>query len=194
MYPLPPMQNGGKEEQMKNSKKTKQVAETTYTYYRWDEELKKEVPVNITTGQDRVTEEYIILLNEMDHETALSERYEYENRDYGIENQKNKFDAVPDETVGDPIENLGTRKTDPSYFLEKDKEVINFKVEQLLMLMQELTPQQIDLIYSIYGESRFMADIAREEGKTVQAISNRKDKIINRLKKLFDELDKKKGA
>ena len=63
----------------------------------------------------------------------------------------------------------------------------NALVEQLRLLMQKLTPQQIDLIYSLFGEQKRMADIAREQGKTRQAVNNQKNKIINKLKKLFED-------
>ena len=53
--------------------------------------------------------------------------------------------------------------------------------------VEQLTPQQIDLFYALFGEMRSMADIAREQGKTRQAVNNQKNKILNRIKKLLDE-------
>ncbi|MDD3882563.1 MAG: sigma factor-like helix-turn-helix DNA-binding protein, partial [Eubacteriales bacterium] len=60
-------------------------------------------------------------------------------------------------------------------------------VEQLLTLMEKLTPQQIDLIYDLFGSGRQLTEIANEEGVSTTAIHNRKSKIIARLRKLFAE-------
>jgi DNA-directed RNA polymerase specialized sigma24 family protein len=159
----------------------------TYTYWHWNEEAKKTLPITITAGQDSVTEEHIIMLNELDHAANLGDRYEQENRDYETENQKLKNESDPDDCIGDPIENLSTRKTDPAFFLEQASDEPNPLVEQLLILMEKLTPQQIDLIYDLFGSQRQLTEIAKEEGKSVTAIYNRKSKIIARLRKLFAE-------
>ena len=100
---------------MKN-RKAKQENRITYTYWRWDEESKKNLPITITAGQDSVTEEHIIMLNELDHAADLGDRYEQENRDYATENKKSKLENDPDDCIGDAIENLSTRKTDPAFF------------------------------------------------------------------------------
>lgn len=159
----------------------------TYTYWHWDEESKKTLPITITAGQDGVTEEHIILLNDFDHAADLGDRYEQENRDYGTENKKSRCESDPDDCIGDPIENLSTRKTDPSYLLDQNADEPNPIVEQMLTLMEKLTPQQIDLIYDLFGSQRQLTEIAKEEGISVTAIHNRKSKIIARLKKLFAE-------
>ena len=165
--------------------KKKQII--NYTYWHWDEEAKKTLPITITAGQDSVTEEHIIMLNDFDHAADLGDRYEQENRDYGTENKKTKLESDPNDSIGDPIENLGTRKTDPAFFLEQASDEPNPLVEQLLTLMEKLTPQQIDLIYDLFGSQRQLTEIAKEEGTSVTAIYNRKSKIIARLRKLFAE-------
>jgi hypothetical protein len=70
-------------------------------------------------GQDGVTEDHIILLNDFDHAADLSARYEQENRDYETENKKLKYFRNPEECIEDPIESLITHKTDPAFFLEQ---------------------------------------------------------------------------
>ena len=166
------------------NKENQRLSDGRYVYYRWDDELKREVPVFLTSGSDGVTEEILLVMTDLDHEEELQERYEEENRDYETENQKQKVSAG-DEEATDPIESLADRRQDPFSLLDGTQEE-NALVEQLLVLMQKLTPQQIDLIYSLFGEQKYMADIAREQGKTRQAVNNQKNKIINRLKKLFE--------
>lgn len=165
----------------------KKKQNTTYTYWHWDEESKKNLPIIITAGQDGVTEDHIILLNDFDHAADLGDRYEQENRDFSTENKKNRLESDPDDCIGDPIENLSTRKTDPAYILDQKSDEPNPLVEQLLTLMEKLTPQQIDLIYDLFGSGRQLTEIAKEEGISVTAIHNRKSKIIDRLRKLFEE-------
>ena len=183
----PPLASSKSQEEckMKNSKKNQS---TTYTYWRWDEESKRTLPITITAGQDGVTEEHIIMLSDFDHAADLGDRYEKENRDYGTENKKSKFETDPENSTGEPIENLETSATDPAYILFEEKvDVPNPLVEQLLTLMEKLTPQQIDLIYDLFGSGRQLTEIANEEGVSTTAIHNRKSKIIARLRKLFAE-------
>ena len=171
---------------MKN-RKAKQENRITYTYWRWDEGPKKNQPITITAGQDSVTEEHIIMLNELDHAADLEGSLRTRKPGLRYGKQKIQVRKYPDDCIGNPIENLGTRKTDPAFFLEEKSDEPNPLVEQLLILMEKLTPQQIDLIYDLFGSQRQLTEIANEEGKSVTAIHNRKSKIIARLRKLFAE-------
>ena len=158
-----------------------------YTYWHSDGKSKKKLPITITAGQDGVTEEHIIMLNDLDHEADLCDRYEQENRDYETENKKLKHFRNPEEGIEDPIEALITHKTDPYFLIDHAEDKPNPLIEQLLELMQKLTPKQVDFIYDHYGSLRQLTEIAAEDNVSPPAISNRKNKIINRLKKLFAE-------
>lgn len=185
MFSLPVCENQAERtKQMKNKGQR-----TKYTYYRWDTEAKKEVPITIRVGEGGVTAEHIILLKEFDHKEQLQERYVKENLDYATENKKEKFYRGDENVAEDPIDGLGTNKTNPDFFLYED-EVVDPQIEQLLQLMEKLTPAQIDLIYDHYGARRYFSDIAKEAGCKPQAIDGKKNRIIKRLKKLFAELDK----
>jgi DNA-directed RNA polymerase specialized sigma24 family protein len=162
---------------------------TKYIYYRWKEETKKEVPITITVGDDGVTEEHILLLEEFDHDEQLQERYTEENLDYATENKKMRFARGDENIPEDPMNAIATNSTNPETLFDEE-EVMDSQVEQLLQLMEKLTPAQIDLIYDHYGARRYLADIAKQEDCSPQAVANRKNKIITRLKKLFSELDK----
>lgn len=63
------------------------------------------------------------------------------------------------------------------------------RIGKLLLAMDKLTPEQVDLVYAIYGEMQFGADVAREQGVSRQAVNNRLKKIQARLAKLMAELD-----
>lgn len=63
------------------------------------------------------------------------------------------------------------------------------RIGKLLLAMDKLTPEQVDLVYAIYGEIQFGADVAREQGVSRQAVNNRLKKIHARLAKLMAELD-----
>jgi len=52
--------------------------------------------------------------------------------------------------------------------------------------MELLTEGQRDLIYELYGFCKSMADVAREQDVTYEAIQNRRSKIFRRLKKLIE--------
>ena len=164
---------------------SKQLTNLTYSYTYWDEESKAYIAIPITPGQDGVTEDHILLLQSMDHREALDNRYAEENLDFGTENQKAKCLEDPERFPDDPIENLGTSKTDPAYLLDQDQNEPSATVELLSQLMQELEPQQVDLIYEVFGAYRQLTEIAKEQGVTTAAISRRISKITTRLKKLF---------
>ena len=170
-------------------KKTKQKQQSIdYSYHPLGDELGG-TPATIKIGENGVELEHMILIQNLEHEESLQERYTQDNIDYGIENQKARQFRGDEGMEGDPIEALGSNSTNPDVFLFEE-EVTNPQVEQLLKLMENLTPNQINLIYDHYGQWKYLADIAKEEGCKPQAISNRKNKIIKRLEKLFANSDK----
>ena len=53
----------------------------------------------------------------------------------------------------------------------------------LYKALDQLLPQQKELIQKVFFEGRTMTDIAREEGVTINAVQNRLNKIHERLRK-----------
>jgi len=157
----------------------------SYSYTCWDEESKAYFTIPITPGQDGVTEDHILLLQSLDHREALDNRYAEEHLDFGTANKKANCFEDSESFPDDPIENLGTSKTDPAYLLGQASDEPSAMVELLSQLMQELEPQQEDLIYEVYGACRQLTEIAKEQGVTTAAVSRRISKIVARLKKLF---------
>ncbi len=58
-------------------------------------------------------------------------------------------------------------------------------VTEVRCAMEKLTPAQINLIFDLYGLQKTIIDIANAENVTEAAIRNRRNKIIQRLKKLL---------
>ena len=164
---------------------SKQLTNLTYYYTYWDEENKAYITIPITLGQDGVKEDHILLLQSLDHREALDNRYAEEHLGFDTENKKANCFEDSESFPDDPIENLGTSKTDPAYLLDPDSDEPSTMVELLSQLMQELEPQQVDLIYEVFGACRQLTEIAKEQGVTTAAVSRRISKIIARLKKLF---------
>ena len=160
-----------------------------YTYYRWDEDLKQEVPVNLVPGEDGVTEDWVILLDEIDHDEDLGDRYEDENRSDRYVNGEAVSRNTDGETFTSDAAPLAAKDADPFDLLFAETNEEDPQIAEVLRQMEKLTPAQIDLIYALYGEMRYATDIAAEEGVTEAAIRNRRNKILNRLKKLMEQPD-----
>lgn len=58
--------------------------------------------------------------------------------------------------------------------------------ERLQMAVRTLSAAQQDLLKKIYYEEQTLDEIARAEGVTYQAIQNRQNKILKKLKKILD--------
>jgi len=60
--------------------------------------------------------------------------------------------------------------------------------EALRQELGKLLPQQRNLLQKLYfGDGRTIADVAREEGVTISAISHRLDLIYKKLRKLLNQ-------
>ena len=67
-----------------------------------------------------------------------------------------------------------------------DKAEESLLLKKLETAMTQLTDGQRDLIYELYGFCKSMADIAREQEVSYEAVQNRRNKIFRRLKKLIE--------
>lgn len=152
---------------------------TTYTYYSVDGS--KTV---IRSGEDGVTEEMILLLKSEDNQSHLQDRYQEEITDYGFLNAREWLDEHPDD------ENPRGEIIDPSAdilrILFPDAEDISPMKEKLLRVFEQLTDNQKDLVYDLFGLCKTAIDVANEQDVSYQAIQNRRTKILKRLKKLLE--------
>lgn len=154
-----------------------------YVYTYWDNEEKVYKKEIIRPGENGVTQELINYLAKDDHKAELKQRYDTENLDWKFAAQQLRYSRDSSETANDPINTIIYRKKRTF----EDAARSNKQLNKLLEAIQELTPEQIDLVYALYGELKTQTDIARETGKSQQSVYNRKMKIINRLRKLLDE-------
>ena len=173
-----------------------------YTYNQWVQqpnglwELKPTCTVNI--GEDEVSSEITIVLDDMDCEDDRANNMIRKTRDKKFEEQRAAYDA-------DPADENGDKRIDPwdkaSYQAAQGTDILDqifpedkpadARMEKLLELMAGLTEAQRDLIYDHMGARKQFTQIAAEEserkGKKVtrQAISNRWDRILTKLCKGF---------
>lgn len=174
-------------------------AQGNYVYTQWvqqpDGKWKREVVATIPFNEEN--RDIIILLDQDDHDSDLAARYDEENADYSICNQRAKNDASADDDQDydtDPIEAIADTVT-----ITEDEDVEMDPLVQKMadFIRNELSQEQQDLLYAHLGECRFLEDIRREEevltGKKVskQAVHNRWNRIITKACKYFD-VDKPK--
>ncbi len=86
-------------------------------------------------------------------------------------------------------------KADVFETLFPEEEEVNPKINQLEKFMELLTEDQINLIYEHFGARKTLKQICDEENaangtdKSPQSVGNRKKKILDRLKKLFEKAE-----
>ena len=156
-----------------------------YVYLIWDEELQDYRHEVIVVGDGGITPELRAMLDEMDAEEERRLDADDHHIDKIFEGRKKTHGADKSGRTPNPIDLLPRpRQRTFQDALREDP-----RVGQLLIAMEQLTPDQVDLIYAIYGEMQFGADVAREQGVSRQAINNRLKKIHTRLAKLMAEMD-----
>lgn len=172
-------------------------ADGNYVYTRWEKVGRKwvEVPVcTIPLGENGENLEWVIMLDRNDHDVDLQDRYQEENSDYGFRNQVDNSKDGDDDDMEDT--DAWAKLADPNTDIEKiffsEEEPEDPQVVKLMQLMEKLTESQIDLIYGYFGARKQLTEICDEENaangtnKSPQSVGNRKKKIIERLRKLFE--------
>ena len=154
---------------------------TTYTYESVDGSTS-----TIRVGEDGVTEEMIVLLQQDDNRNYLQDLYQMRNADYGFQNEMAKYYRSGDENAINPLDQIADPAADISRILFPDVADNPELLERLCKAIEQLTDSQKDLIHELYGLRRSHVDIAQDQGVTPVAIRNRRDKILRRLAKLLD--------
>lgn len=173
-------------------------ADGNYVYTTWEKRGKKwvEVPVcTIPLGENGENAEWIIMLDHDDHEVDLQNRYQDVNADYEFMNRIVNQKAGDDMSDTDAWAMIADPNADVFDTLFPEEEEVNPKLQQLEEFMELLTEDQINLIYEHFGAGKTLKQICDEENaangtdKSPQSVGNRKKKILDRLKKLFEKAE-----
>jgi len=166
-----------------NTRKTNEE-NTVYTYKTQDGNT-----WTIRAGENGVTEEMIAFLRENDRERELQDLYQEKNTCYRFRNALDCYKKVAREDEIHPLEMIIDPESDIMNVLFPDEEESSPLLKELDVALAQLTPNQLDLIHELYGCCKSMAEVAREQGVTRQAIKDRHRKILRRLKKLMNVED-----
>lgn len=156
-----------------------------YVYLVWDEEIRSYRREVFKVGEQGFTADLRSALDEMDAEEERRLDADDRHQDKVFELRKKDHDCDESGHTSDPMDLLC--QTRQRTFQDALRE--NPRIGLLLRAMDKLTPDQVDLIYAIYGEMKFGADVAQEQGVSRQAINNRLKKIHIRLTKLMAEME-----
>lgn len=101
--------------------------------------------------------ELVIWLDEDDHQQDLSRRYDEENLDWGMENKRARFEkgTTEDEFDEDPFSQIKSNTSIPEASLFDEEEPEDPRIVKLREFMKELTDDQVNLIYDLFGNSNF---------------------------------------
>ena len=173
-----------------------------YCYEVYDPESKRMIIQKLEIGKDGLTAEWTILLDEMDHEEDLNERYALEHRDT-LFDRKNDGHAENSEDDPDPWNTLADERSAPErVFFSEEGSVANRRAEQVRQIIDnDCTDAQRDLFFNHFGLCRQISEIRQEEAErtgklpTAQAMNNRKNKLLDKVaKSLGAERVKRRGS
>lgn len=176
MYPLPPMQSGGKDAIMSRNYKTSKKNRINYIYYSADGQK-----IEIIPNENGVTDAFIATLHNLDDEELKAECREKYHVPMHIDAyyDKNEDDAA------DRNSYLADNTSNPLESIIQSIEETEHeeKIYRLRAVIETLKPQQKELIKKVFYERRTNVSIANEEGVTEAAIRNRLKKIYENLRK-----------
>ena len=161
------------------------------------------VTQKLEVGKD-LSQEWTIFLDESDHDMDLNDRYQDELRDHLFDTKAASYKAdLDNKDAVDPWDELADKRSNPENILFSEPESENPQVAQVRRVIDgECTEAQQDLFYSHFGEGTQLEEIRQTEvehtGKlpTAQAMTNRKNKIIDKVAKSFgvERVKRRKSA
>ncbi len=161
-----------------------------YCYERWDDDAKCVVTQRLEVGKD-LSLDITLILDELDHDADLNDRYERELRDSVFDAKVKKHDVDgADESVADPWDTLAGRGLSPEEILFTEPEQDNPKAAEVRRVIEEnCTEVQQEFFFTHFGEGKQLEEMRQEEaaqtGKlpSPAAMTNRKNKIIDKAAK-----------
>lgn len=130
-----------------------------YVYLIWDEERQDYRHEVIAVGDGGITPELRAMLDEMDAEEERRLDADLHHLDKVFDGKKKDHGADKSGRTPNPMDLLPQRRQ--RTFRDALRE--DPRIGKLLLAMEKLTPEQVDLVYAIYGEMQFGADVAREQ-------------------------------
>lgn len=167
-------------------------AQGNYTYNQWVQQSNGRwelVPVcTARIGEDGVTSDLTIVLDDMDCEEDRQNNLIRKHRDSAFEAQRAAYEADQADEDGDkrrdPWECVSRQAHEGTDLLDAifpDEKPVDPRMAKLLELMDTLTNDQRELIYAHLGQGKYFEEIAAEQNVGRTAISNRWDRIIAKL-------------
>ena len=174
-----------------------------YCFEILDIDTGRMVTQKLEVGKD-LSQEWTIFLDESDHDMDLNDRYQDELRDHLFDTKAASYKAdLDNKDAVDPWDELADKRSNPENILFSEPESEYPQVAQVRRVIDgECTEAQQDLFYSHFGEGTQLEEIRQTEvehtGKlpTAQAMTNRKNKIIDKVAKSFgvERVKRRKSA
>jgi hypothetical protein len=163
-----------------------------YCYEYWDDDAKRMVTQKLEVGKD-LSVELTLILDSSDHDTDLNERYESELRDPLFDTKVKSYNADPNnEDAVDPWDTLTDKSSTLEDTLFSEPEPENPQVvETRRVIDEECTESQQDFFFEHFGMGTSLEDMRQAEAERTgklpssAAMTNRKNKIINKAAKVF---------
>ena len=163
-----------------------------YCYKYWDDSSGCMCTQKFKIGKD-LSQELTVILDELDHEMDLKERYEKEQCDALVIRKSHSCTGVPNEdTVIELWDMIPDNSGNPEAVIFAETEPENPKVLKVRRVIEEeCTPSQKELFHGHFGEMMQLKELAEAEGAVTgsipspAAMTNRKNKIIKKVAKAF---------
>ena len=202
---IPPQRFNGKDTKMKSNETTKCKSQckpgclsyltadrTHYCYEYWDGDAGHMVSLKLEVGKD-LSPELTIILDELDHEMDLKERYDEECRDALFIRKMHNYSTDPSsEGSVDPWDTISDRSNSPEDIIFAESEPENPMVAQVRRIIdEECTESQQELFHGHFGEMKQLKEMVEVEGSvtgsqpSAAAMTNRKNKLIKKVAKAF---------
>ena len=174
-----------------------------YCYEFEDLQTGQKITQKLEVGKD-LSLELTIMLDEIDHDSDLQDRYESELRDPLFEAKVNSYKADPNnEDAIDPWDTISAKGSNPENSMCSEPAPENPLAAQVRRVIDEdCTEAQQDFFFEHFGMETQLEQMrqaeAEETGKlqASQAMTNRKNKIIDRTAKALgvERIKRRKSA
>lgn len=168
-----------------------------YFYKVWDFENNRMKTERIEIEKDRVSQEWLLFLDELDGENDRIERNERESRDPLAAALMDELDDSYSshgnyEKAANPWDQQPDASFEPEAILFSEDEAENPKVEIIRQIIEnDFTDAQKDFFYDHFGMKLQLEEMRQAEAKetgrlpSAAAMTNRKNKIIDKTAKVF---------